>query len=145
MNDEQLLAVTEAAFLDEFEKIKEAGILGTGWRAIRGVVGGNRSLGSLWKQTASAFKRGRRGSTPTLRQSMAGQTVGGRTVRSGQLARRRAAQAAEAGDQASKGGIMSGIREAIKTPGGAALATAGGGLGAGYVAHRAFGGGGPRR
>lgn len=133
MDEERLLATTEDAFLDELGKIKESGILGTGWKAIRGLIGGKRSLGSMWGQTSAAFKRGMGG--VSARQSMAGKTLrSGRKVQTGQLARRRAAQAAEAGTEAGKGGgIIGGVREALKTPGGAAAATAAGGLGAGYM------------
>lgn len=40
MNDEQLLAVTEAAFLDEFDKIKESGVGSF-------LTGGIKTLGRL--------------------------------------------------------------------------------------------------
>jgi hypothetical protein len=133
MMDEKLQEVMEDAFLDELGQIKEAGILGTGVKALRGLIGGKRTLGSMWGQTRAAFRRGMQGATGSVRQRMGG---------GGQLAKMRAAETA---GKEGGGGIIGGIREALKTPGGAAAATAAGGLGAGYIGMRALRGGSDRR
>lgn len=117
-------------FSDEMQSIiKEGGIIGTGIKAIKGLfTKGGRGLGGLWKQTQSAYKRG------------AGGQVSARASRGGggQLARKRAADAAKAtAEGGTSGGMMGGLRAAMKTPGGAAAAVGAGGVGAaglGYAA-----------
>lgn len=119
MNQETL-----RGFAEEMSEItKEAGIFGSGLKTIRQLIGGQQRLGNVWRTTSRAFKRGMKG------------TVRGRAGGGGQIAR----------GVGQKPGFISGVREALKTPGGAAAATGAAGLGAGWLGLRALRGGGDGR